>query len=101
MTAKRFPRFVQSWNRQDGAYIFDRQIPTKYNSIWVCMDIMNDLAEENEELKYSLSVYMVDLNKYKDRCSVLEQENEKLKKDLEHCANIFTDDGKNLLLSLR
>ena len=51
---KKFPRFVQSWNKQDGAYIFDRQIPIKYNSIWVCMDVMNDLAEENEDLRARL-----------------------------------------------
>ena len=29
------------------------------------------------------------------------KENERLKKDLEHCANRFADDGKNVLLSLR
>lgn len=60
---KRFSRFVQSWNRQDGAYIFDRQIPTKYNSIWVCMDIMNELAEENKQLKKQLDETIEGLHK--------------------------------------
>ena len=31
----------------------------------------------------------------------LKSENKILKEDLEHCANQFTDDGKNILLSLR
>ena len=39
-----------------------------------------DLLNENDELK---------------------KENRKLKEDLEHCANQFTNDGKNVLLSLR
>lgn len=65
------------------------------------VDLLNSLSDENEQLKSSLSVYMVDLNNYKNKCSALEKENEELKKDLEHCANMFTDDGKNVLLNLR
>lgn len=43
-------------------------------------DLLNELYNKNEQLK---------------------QENRKLKEDLEHCANQFTNDGKNVLLSLR
>lgn len=45
-----------------------------------CEEYKNKMEKENEELK---------------------QENRKLKEDLEHCANQFTNDGKNVLLSLR
>lgn len=44
------------------------------------LNLMNNIAQENEELK---------------------KENIKLKEDLEHCANQFTNDGKNVLLNLR
>lgn len=54
-------------------------IRTEIEAEWLCKD-MNTLNDENEQLK---------------------SENKRLKKDLEHCANQFTDDGKNLLLSLR
>ena len=40
---------------------------------------LNQLVEKNEQLK---------------------EENKKLKENLEHCANQFTNDGKNVLLSL-
>ena len=49
------------------------------NADMVC-NLLNDLNDENEQLK---------------------KENRKLKEDLEHCANQFTNDGKNVLLSLR
>lgn len=45
-----------------------------------CVDLLNKLANENEQLK---------------------SENKILKENLEHCANQFTNDGKNVLLSLR
>ena len=43
------------------------------------VEVLNELSEENEELKYSLSAHMVDLNNYKGKCSALEIENEQLK----------------------
>ena len=43
---------------------------------------LNELYEENEQLKYSLSAYMVDLNNYKGKCSALEEENEQLKSEI-------------------
>ena len=42
---------------------------------------LNILSKENEQLKYSLSAHMVDLNNYKGKCSVLEEENEQLKSE--------------------
>ena len=44
------------------------------------LNLMNNIVQENEELK---------------------KENIKLKEDLEHCANQFINDGKNVLLNLR
>ena len=44
------------------------------------VDLVISVLEENEQLK---------------------SENKRLKKDLEHCTNQFTDDGENLLLGLR
>lgn len=46
----------------------------------VIVDLLNELNDENMELK---------------------KENEQLKQDLEHCANQFKDDGKNVLLGLK
>ena len=43
------------------------------------LHLINNLADENEQLKYTLSAYMVDLNNYKGKCSALEKENEQLK----------------------
>ena len=54
-------------------------IRTEIEAKWLC-NMMNDLNEENEQLK---------------------SENELLKQDLEHCANQFKDDGKNVLLGLK
>ena len=44
------------------------------------LDTLNNLSKENEQLK---------------------KENELLKQDIEHCANQFKEDGKNVLLGLR
>ena len=72
----------------------NEQLKQAYHSLLhdVCIDAECDrdsyrkdiasLEKENEQLKYSLSAYMVDLNNYKGRCSALEQENEQLKKEL-------------------
>ena len=54
-------------------------IRTEIEAKWLC-NMMNDLNDENEQLK---------------------SENELLKQDLEHCANQFKDDGKNVLLGLK
>ena len=42
-----------------------------------------------------------ELNRLSDENEKLKKENELLKQDLEHCANQFTDDGKNILLGLK
>jgi len=51
----------------------------KYDAERIC-DELNQLVDENEQLK---------------------KENELLKQDLEHCANQFKEDGKNVLLGLK
>ena len=58
---------------------------TSCDCITDCEIAMKKLIEENEQLKYSLSAHMVDLNNYKGKCSVLEEENEQLKQQI----NIF------------
>lgn len=58
------------------------------------VDCLNTLHEENIEL-------VTKCNELKKENEQLKQENRKLKEDLEHCANQFTNDGKNVLLSLR
>lgn len=82
---------------------------------WELHDEKEQLEKENEQLKQKYRKLQIDFN---DVCAIvydlreskldLEDENEelkfenrRLKEDLEHCANQFTDDGKNLLLSLR
>lgn len=50
-----------------------------------CADVIataiNELIEENEQLKYTLGAYRVDLNNHKYKCNALEEENEELKKE--------------------
>ena len=46
------------------------------------LDCLNALSDENEQLKYNLSAYMVDLNNCKGRCSALEIVNEQLKQQV-------------------
>lgn len=84
MTAKRFTYDYEDDKYYDKGFFKDKGKELYKDEL---LELLNTLHEENEN--------------YKSRCSVLEQENENLKKDLEHCANIFTDEGKNVLLSLR
>lgn len=53
------------------------------------------------EITNLLNVFNDENKQLKEEVNKLEDENKKLREDLEHCANQFTDDGKNLLLSLR
>lgn len=89
MSAKRF-WCLDEYKGETSPIVDGKFAPTNG---WLC-DKLNDLAEENEELKTIISNHM----DYIDELCI---ENEKLKKDLEHCANQFTNDGKNVLLSLR
>lgn len=74
-------------------YIFDSQTLTE-----------DEFDEQIEFEGYSVFAdsltqqEIVDLLNEKEQ---LKKENRKLKEDLEHCANQFTNDGKNVLLSLR
>ena len=80
MTDKRFTKMSS-----DGYWkIKDKQ--ADYKEIWdltnpqLIEDRLNQLNDENEQLK---------------------KENKLLKQDLEHCANQFKEDGKNVLLELK
>lgn len=79
MTAKRFECDKGS------RIIIDNETKLHYIMTldWECSlitKLLNHFAEENEQLK---------------------KENELLKQDLEHCANQFKEDGKNVLLGLK
>lgn len=45
-------------------------------------DLLNELHEENEQLKYNLYDHMVDLNNSTGKCSALEIENEQLNQQI-------------------
>ena len=88
MTEKRFtvhrtigmlPAFYVNDNLSDKVVI--DQIIHKYEADRLC-ELLNSLNDENEQLKYTLSAYMVDLNNCKGKCSTLEIENEQLKKEI-------------------
>lgn len=52
-----------------------------------CADVItttiNEFIEENEQLKYTLGAYRVDLNNHKYKCNALEEENKQLKNEIE------------------
>lgn len=53
-----------------------------------------------DEITDILNDYEKQITKLHEENEQLKQENKKLKEDLEHCANQFTNDGKNVLLNL-
>lgn len=66
------------------------------------------LRKENKELqgkalswKITASEQIMEQSKLIKENEQLKKENELLKQDLEHCANQFTNDGKNVLLGLK
>ena len=66
------------------------------------------LMNENEQLKQTVSDWsgsydelFEDVKRLEEENGQLKSENELLKQDLEHCANQFKDDGKNVLLGLK
>ena len=70
--------------------------------------ICTKLKRENEHLKKSVKRQQNSNNecaklieKQQKENEQLKKENELLKQDLEHCANQFTNDGKNVLLGLK
>ena len=81
----------------DGKY-WDR-LSNKYVTIDHLFYLVEKLEKESEQLKYSLSAHMVDLNNYKGRCSALEQENESLKEENKFLQNkVKTYKSGNALL---
>ena len=60
----------------------------------LCCDLLNNI--ENKKLENGrIATKLLEENEQ------LKKENELLKQDLEHCANQFTNDGKNVLLGLK
>lgn len=59
------------------------------------------LLKENKELQGKASSWKITASEQIMEQSKLMKENEKLKQDLEHCANQFKNDGKNVLLGLK
>ena len=47
------------------------------------LKLLNTLYEENEQLKHTLSAYMVDLNRYKDKSNKLKTKNKVLEQDIQ------------------
>ena len=62
--------------------LIDMVTRNTYDYVSEVCPLLNDIDSENAHVKYSLSAYMVDLNNCKGKCSVLEEENEQLKKVL-------------------
>ncbi len=62
--------------------------------------ILFEIIETGEEIEghYQIQKWINDLYAENEQ---LKKENELLKQDIKHCANQFTEDGKNVLLSLR
>lgn len=80
MTGKRFSH--KKWYNE--RQLFDNGEPFAIVDVYIQADEicnkLNELNDENEQLK---------------------KENELLKQDIEHCANQFKEDGKNVLLGLK
>lgn len=77
MGEKRFKEYYQG---KTIVSVHDTKNNNELVNILQCVDLLNRIADENEQLK---------------------KENELLKQDLEHCANQFKEDGKNVLLGLK
>ena len=92
--------------------IIDKKLYTDKKQI---LDLLNELNDKNELFRQSreeyrkLSLHFERRNNelISDKAFLekeneqLKKENELLKQDLEHCANQFKEDGKNVLLGLR
>ena len=59
--------------------ILDGGIPCTQSQV---LKLLNELHEENEQLKYNLYDHMVDLNNSTGKCSALEIENEQLNQQI-------------------
>ena len=88
MTVKRF-QWV--FIRQDDFVELDDNGIVKILSHERLEELLNELNDENEKLKYGLGAYMVDLNNYKGKYSKLEEENEQLKN---MCENLVNSDSR-------
>lgn len=75
----------------------------RFINIQSVFSIKDNLTEEKYKYRHGvLDDRLVSLlNELSDENEQLKKENELLKQDLEHCANQFTNDGKNVLLGLK
>ena len=62
---------------------------------------LNALIDENEQLQRKNDNLVNMIARVQYRADLIKEENEQLKQDIEHCANQFKDDGKNVLLGLK
>ena len=74
---------------------------TECNAIIEANNEIDKLKRENKKLNELCVKYGFEVGRLEEENEQLKQENRKLKGDLQHCANQFTNDGKNVLLSLR
>ena len=95
---------VYDWVKFDyseiGEYIDENHTdkPLRNDEIVDLLNSQKQRIDEQKEIILIKDKIRMDLLKENEQ---LKSENKILKEDLEHCANQFTDDGKNILLSLR
>lgn len=106
MTKKRF--YIEDEHIKDNLEAHNPFYVETYNEAKRFCELLNDLNQEVIDAEHYHTVVLEnfkaiskDYNKLKEENEQLKQENRKLKGDLQHCANQFTNDGKNVLLSLR
>lgn len=79
-------------------YLMNIEDPLHEYGRW-CKPVLEDGETMNQ---YENALEVMDLlNEFNDENKQLKKENELLKQDLEHCANQFKEDGKNILLGLK
>lgn len=96
------------YDEYDGTFSIQDKLYCEENkhlhSLDEIVDLLNKLEEENRQLRLELDTHKHPLWSTREAERIvneLKQENEQLKQDIEHCANQFKDDGKNVLLGLK
>ena len=94
---------VRILNANDGAFVENFALKTENEQLKKEAEQKMKFYNENKELKQTINRLKQNIDELLiiNVEEELLKENERLKKDLEHCANRFADDGKNVLLSLR
>lgn len=104
MTEKRFRvnELVKYNYSEIGEYIDENHTDRPLRND-ILVELLNEQHETIQRLKQNIDELLsvnIEEELLKEN-EQLKQENRKLKENLEHCANQFTNDGKNVLLSLR